>query len=181
MNIDIQRRSIFGTIEHFDNVTDFLTQCFNFEDQIEETTKFSFTDSCGIRRRFTMRFSGGVFDEFLFKKCGKFFPVGTFLFVDVPLCFDEKSNQKINKICNNYGIDDYDAYDCLHVRNAFTHEGFIEYLFEEEKKIFETNFCQCSCCNSIVCVVCEPLDLSSNVHVAPCGRECYCYGCTCKK
>lgn len=178
LNFSIQLRSILGEILLFDNVADF----FDFFSQNQETTaKISFDDINGIRHRFVMKYTGGVFDKALYDSCKKVFPVGTLIFADIPLCCDEKINQKINRFCELFNVDYYDAYDCICVKNAFTHDGFIDYILDQDvwftKRKLEQ--CDCSCCASVVCPTCEPSDLITFAHVSSCGKTCFCYDCEC--
>jgi hypothetical protein len=176
--LSIQTRSDIGELNLFKSVVDFINY---YHQNKKSIVKVSLDDFNGFRHRFTMRYSGGAFDLALYNKCKKIFPVGTLLFADIPLQYSDTNELKIARFCALNDVDYYYGYDCVNMKNAFNYYGFIEYLIEQETlfNVHNSKFCECSCCNSVVCPTCEPRNLHTVEHLAPCGKTCYCYKCSC--
>jgi hypothetical protein len=175
----IQVRSVLGALTFFSTAAEFLRF---FENNRGSIVKVSFDDSVGESHRFTMRYGDGVFARALLDNCGKVFPIDTLLFVDVPLCLTTAINRKINRFCDLLETDFHEAHDCVCVKNAFTEEGFFEYLREVESLFVNRELqypCDCDCCTIVPCSFCEPQELADFHHITPCGNVCFCYECVC--
>lgn len=105
----------------FDEVISFL----NDKRLMEGFLKLSFTGKNNQRHRFTYHSVTQRSQKAILARCGKFFPVRTLVFIDVPL---GNNLSEAMLFAKNAKIDITEAYDCLNVNGAVESLNFVEHL-----------------------------------------------------